>query len=317
MKVVRLYGPGDLRLQDEPAPVAGAGETLVQVTAVGICGSDLHWFSHAGIGDTPLEVPLILGHEAAAVTTSGQRVAIDPAIPCDRCEMCLQGNPHLCPNVRFAGHGRQDGMLREMLSWPAARLFPLPDSLDDAAGAMLEPLGVAIHAVDLGKLQRGMKVGIFGCGPIGLLVLQRCQIGGAAEVFFTEPLPHRRLAAEGLGGKPWTPGCEVDIAFECAGANGAVEDAVAAARPAGHVVLVGIPDDDRTSFQASVARRKGLTIRLSRRMKGTYPRAIRLVESGMIDVRSLVTHRFGWERAAEAFALAERREGLKILVGPA
>jgi len=317
MKVVRLYGPSDLRVEEEPTPALAVDETLVQVKAVGICGSDLHWFSQAGIGDTSLASPLVLGHEAAGVTAAGQRVAIDPNIPCGTCEPCLQGNPHLCLNVRFAGHGEQDGALREMLAWPSRCLVSLPAALDEAAGAMLEPLGVAMHAVDLGKLRPGFRVGIFGCGPIGLLVLQLARAAGASEVLFTEPLPHRRAAAQRFGGQPWHSGLEVDVAFECAGENAAVEDAIEAAKPAGHVVLVGIPDDDRTSFQASTARRKGLTMRLSRRMKDTYPRAVQLVESGLIDVNSLVTHRFRWEDAAEAFALAQRREGLKILLGPA
>jgi L-iditol 2-dehydrogenase len=127
-------------------------------------------------------------------------------------------------------------------------------------------------------------------------------------------LPHRLEAARGFGGTQWTPGREVDVAFECAGAEGAVQDAIAAARPGGCVVLVGIPDDDRTWFTASVARRKGLTIKLSRRMKHTYPRAIRLVETGRVDAGGLVTLRFPLERTAEAFASAQRRAGLKVIV---
>lgn len=316
MRVARLHTVGDVRLHDEPDPAPGLGETLVRVTAVGLCGSDLHWFGEAGIGDTRLARPLVLGHEFAGVTQAGLRVAVDPAAPCETCEFCLEGNPNLCGAMRFAGHGQEDGGLRETLAWPTRCLFPFPDSLSDADGAMLEPLGVALHAVDLGKIRAGMRVGVFGCGPIGLLVMQMARVAGAIEVYVTEPLPQRLNAARGFGGKEWKPGQEVDIAFECAGVNEAVEDAIAAVRPGGRVILVGIPDDDRTSFSASVARRKGLTIKLSRRMKHTYPRAIRLVESGVVDVRSLVTHRFPLERAAEAFAVAQRREGLKVIVEP-
>lgn len=181
---------------------------------------------------------------------------------------------------------------------------------------MLEPLGVALHAVDLGKVRPGLRVGVFGCGPIGLLVMQVARVAGATDVFVTEPLAHRLDAARQLGAKEWTPGQEVEVAFECAGENGAVEAAIAAAKPGGRVILVGIPGEDRTSFTASIARRKGLTIKLSRRMKHTYPRAIRLVESGLVDVRSLVTHRFPLEKTADAFAVAQRREGLKVIVEP-
>ncbi len=316
MKVARLHSVGDVRLHDEPAPTPGSDEALVRVTAVGVCGSDLHWFSEAGIGDARLARPLVLGHEFAGVTETGQRVAVDPAIPCGVCEFCREGDPNLCLALRFAGHSTDDGGLREWLAWPRRCLFPIPDSLSEADGAMLEPLGVALHAVDLGKVRPGLRVGVFGCGPIGLLVMQVARVAGATDVFVTEPLAHRLDAARQLGAKEWTPGQEVEVAFECAGENGAVEDAIAAAKPGGRVILVGIPGEDRTSFTASIARRKGLTIKLSRRMKHTYPRAIRLVESGLVDVRSLVTHRFPLEKTADAFAVAQRREGLKVIVEP-
>ncbi len=316
MKVARLLAAGKIRLADEPMPVPCADETLIKVLAVGVCGSDLHWFEKASIGDTALHQPLVLGHEAAGITEAGERVAVDPSISCGTCEYCRQGNPNFCTHLRFAGHGTQDGALSEMLAWPSRCLVRLPESLSAADGAMLEPLGVALHAVDLGKLRAGMRVGVFGCGPIGLLVLQLVRASGAASVYYTEPLSHRSDAAEKFGAARWTPDVEVDVAFECAGVNPAVEDAISAAKPGGRVVLVGIPEDDRTAFTASVARRKGLTIKLSRRMMHTYPRALRLVVKGMVDVRSLVTHRFPLERTAEAFAVARRREGLKVIIEP-
>jgi L-iditol 2-dehydrogenase len=320
MKAVRLHAPNDLRQHDEPKPEPGPGEVLVRVTAVGICGSDLHWFGEAGIGDARLEKPLILGHEFAGMISDGprkgERVAIDPAVPCNTCEFCRQGNPNLCKHLRFAGHGLEDGALREYIAWPEECLFPLPDPLSNADGVMLEPLGVAIHAVDLAHLRAGMSVGVFGCGPIGLLVIQVARLAGATEVLVTEPLPHRLEAARGLGAREWTPGQEVDVAFEVAGENEAVEAAFAAVKPGGRVILAGIPADDRTSFPASVARRKGLTIKLVRRMKFTYPRAIQLVENGKVDVRSLVSHQFPLEQAQQAFTVAQRREGLKIIITP-
>ena len=316
MRVARLYGVGDVRLSDEPAPSAGPGEMLVRVTAVGICGSDLHWYGQGGIGDARLHRPLVAGHEFAGVTADGQRVAVDPAVSCNQCDMCLAGHPNLCRDLRFAGHGADDGGLRECVAWPARCLVPLPEALSPAAGALLEPLGVAIHAMDLGHVRAGASVGVFGCGPIGLLVLQVARAAGAADIFVTEPLPHRLAAARAFGAQPWGPGREVDVAFECAGVNAALDDALAAARPGGRVVLVGIPDDDRSTFSASVARRKGLTLALSRRMKHTYPRAIRLVETGQVQVESLITHRFPLEQAPAAFAVAQRREGLKVIVEP-
>jgi L-iditol 2-dehydrogenase len=318
MKTLRLHAPRVMRMHDEPTQKPGPGELLIRVKAVGVCGSDLHWFSEAGIGDTRLETPLVLGHEFAGIIAAGprrgERVVIDPTISCHTCEYCLQGNPNLCENVRFAGFGQEDGALREYVAWPEECLFTLPDSLSDADGVMLEPLGVAIHAVDLAHLRPGMSVGVFGCGPIGLLVVQMARLSGASNIFASEPLLHRIQAAQALGAMNWTAEKTVDVAFEVAGENSAVEDAVTAAKPGGRVILVGIPADDHTTFSASVARRKGLTIKLVRRMKFTYPRAIQLVEKGLVDVRSLVTHSFPLERASEAFIAAELREGLKVIV---
>ena len=329
MKSVRLHGTGDLRNHDEPVPVAAEGEKLVRIRSVGICGSDLHWFSEGEIGDAKLERPLVLGHEFAGETEDGQRVAIDPAIPCGRCEFCEHGHPNLCSSMVFAGHGTQDGALREWMAWNEKSIFPIPDSISPADGAMLEPLGVAIHTVDLGKIKAGMTVGVFGCGPIGLLILQMARLTGAADIIVTDKLVHRVEVAKAFGAshtflaedgreieeiQAATNGRGVDVAFEAAGTQDAVDVSVAAVIPGGKVVLAGIPPDDKTSFSASTARRKGLTIKIVRRMKHTYPRAIELVSKGLVDVRSLVTHRFPLEQASEAFRLAERREGLKVII---
>jgi L-iditol 2-dehydrogenase len=302
-----------------------------------VCGSDLHWFSEAGIGDAQLKHPLVLGHEFAGETQEGQRVAVDPAISCGVCEFCLQGHPNLCSALIFAGHGEQDGALQECIAWDEKSLFPIPDSFTQADGAMLEPLGVAIHSVDLGKLKAGMTVGVFGCGPIGLLIVQLARLAGATNIIATDVLPQRVDAAKSLGAhhaflaedsreleepalsvvemiRAATQGRGVDVVFEAAGEQSAVDAAFSAVLPGGKVILVGIPDNDRTSFNASLARRKGLTIKLVRRMKHTYLRAIDLVSKDLVNVRSLVTHRFPLDQTAEAFRLAARREGLKVMI---
>jgi L-iditol 2-dehydrogenase len=329
MKVIRLHARADLRLKDEPRPVPQQGEKLIRIKSVGVCGSDLHWFSEGTIGDAKLERPLILGHEFAGELEDGQRVAIDPAIPCGCCELCEHGHPNLCSSMIFAGHGTHDGALREWMAWNEKNLFPIPDSLTFEDGAMLEPLGVAIHAVDLAHLKAGMMVGVFGCGPIGLLIIQLAKLSGAVNIVATDKLAHRVEAAKVYGAshaflagdnsqlsemRAATKGRGVDVAFEVAGVQDAVDASIAAVVPGGKVILVGIPDDDKTSFSASTARRKGLTIKLVRRMKHTYPRAIELVSKSLVDVRSLVTHRFPLEQATDAFRVAERREGLKIII---
>ena len=323
MWAARLHAPGDIRLAEEPVPATAPPMSLIRVTAVGICGSDLHWWDDAGIGDARLERPLVLGHENAGVIADGprrgQRVAIDPAIPDETCPQCRRGYRNLCPQVRFAGHGATDGGLREFLAWPASLLHPLPDPLSDADGALLEPLGVALHALDLGHLRLGQSAAVIGCGPIGLMLIQLLLAAGAGRVVAADPLPHRLRAAAGFGAQaagPELAGADVDTAFEVAGTGDAVDAAMTAVRPGGRVVLAGIPDDDRTSFRASVARRKGLTIAMSRRMNDAYPRAIALAASGRVDLTSLVTRTAPLTEVADAFQTAARREGLKVVVRP-
>jgi L-iditol 2-dehydrogenase len=327
MKALRLHGVGDLRLHEEPDDVAGEGDVLVDVTAVGLCGSDRHWVTEGAIGDAALERPLVLGHEFAGVIASGprsgQRVALDPAVPCDRCAVCAAGLPHLCPETSFAGHGTTDGALRTRLAWPERLAHAVPDVLGDAEGALLEPLGVALHALDLGQAGEGTVAGVFGCGPIGLLLVQALAAAGAETIVATDPLPHRRAAAEASGaarvldpgelGDDWS----VDVAFETAGTDEALADAIAAARPGGRVVLVGIPDGDRTSFTASPARRKGLTLLICRRMKpDDLPRAIELAAEGRVDLESLVGERHALQDWEEAFAALVDRRTLKVVVEP-
>ncbi|MBO0808282.1 MAG: alcohol dehydrogenase catalytic domain-containing protein, partial [Actinobacteria bacterium] len=336
MRAARLHAVGDLRLADEPEPVPEPGSSLVRVTAVGICGSDLHWWGEAGIGDARLAAPLVLGHEAAGVIAAGprrgERVAIDPAIPCGACRPCRSGYRNLCVQIRFAGHGGTDGAMREFLSWPDELLHPLPDTLSDADGAVLEPLGVALHALDLGHVRFGAVVAVAGLGPIGLLLVQVLRAAGASMVAGFDPLPHRREAAlrlgadlaldpadgadgggpasgsdDGAAGGPARGpdggaagshargaigGDGADVAFEMAGTSEAVDLAMTLARPGGRVVLGGIPGDDRTVFRASTARRKGLTIAMVRRMNEAYPRAISVAVRGRADLAAVVTARF-------------------------
>lgn len=350
MKVLRLHAIHDLRLSDEPIPVPGPDtpaprrasrsgtdvrepqDVLVKIAAVGICGSDAHWYTEGRIGPSLLTTPMVLGHEFTAVVASGkltgQRVAVDPALPCGVCEFCQEGNPNLCPTVRFAGTDNMDGSMQEYMLWPAKNLHPLPDNLSDVDGTMLEPLGVAMHASRLGPIQPGMSVVVCGCGPIGLMVIQLACLAGAGRIFATDILSQRLEIAREVGATDvfMADGSErsaildathkrgVDVAYEVAGQNAAVETAVVASKPGGLVVVTGIPADDRTTFSASTARRKGLTLKIVRRMKHTYPRAIQLVSTGKIDVHSLISHVLPFSEYQKAFDLAERRAGIKVVI---
>jgi L-iditol 2-dehydrogenase len=326
MRTTRLYGTSDIRIGEEPAPEPAGGQWLVRVTAVGICGSDLHWWEEGAIGDAKLTHPLVLGHEGAGVIESGpragERVAIDPAITCGQCRACRDGYHNLCYRIRFSGHGETDGMMRELMAWPSALLHPLPDTVTDTGGAMLEPLGVALWSLDLGHLPFGGTALVAGCGPIGLLLIQLLRVGGASRVIAIEPLAHRREAAARCGADlVLDPAADVsaagvDVAFEAAGNNDGVRLALESVRPGGRVVLAGIPGDDRISFTASLARRKGLTIAMVRRMNEVYPRAIDLVSRGVVDVDSLVTGHAGLDSVADAFTAAADRTGLKVIIEP-
>jgi L-iditol 2-dehydrogenase len=334
MKALRLYGPGELRLVDEPEPAPADDELLLRVTAVGLCGSDRHWVVEGSIGDATLARPLVLGHEFAATIQSGpragERVAVDPADPCRRCAVCRAGLQHLCPTLRFAGHGSTDGALRTLIAWPSRLVHAVPDLLTDAEAALLEPLGVALHAVDLGHVRPGTTAGVFGCGPLGILLVQSLRAVGATSILATDRLAHRVDAAAALGAERPLRADEaraqlaetaaegvVDVAFEVAGEDDALACAIDAVRPGGRVVVVGIPDGDRTTFTASAARRKGLTISLCRRMEpADLPRAIRVAGAGRIDLAALVTDRRTLDQWEPAFEHLVERRGLKAVVLP-
>lgn len=337
MLALRLHPDRQLRLHDEPIPEPGRGDALIRVGAVGLCGSDRHWVVDGGIGDALLSAPLVLGHEFAGLVESGslrgRRVAVDPAVSCGTCEPCTTGHANLCIRVVFAGHGRTDGALREFMAWPEASLHPLSDHLDDRVGAMVEPLAVAIHGVDLGRVGEGATVGVIGCGPIGLLVVALARSARARLIVATDPSRQRREAAADLGATSTieatgtaddgdavlaaTGRRGLDVVFEVAGEAAAVECAVTAARPGARIVLLGIPPDDRTTFAASVARRKGLTLHLARRSTHeTFTRAVDLAEAASIDLGGLVTLRVPLAEGPRAFKALVRRDGIKTVVEP-
>ena len=215
MRAIRLHGPFDLRSGDEPAPPAPvANQVLLKVDAVGICGSDLHMYETGGIGGRVAEQPFRLGHEFAGTVIAagpaaqtetgqplapGQRVAVEPAVPCGHCENCRDGHPNLCPDHQFFGVPPDDGALCERLLVPGPNCFLLPDHINPESGALLEPLGVAIHAVDLGKIRAGDSVTVFGAGPIGLLLLAVARVSGAHPLYVYDPLPERRAQALQFG----------------------------------------------------------------------------------------------------------------------
>lgn len=320
----RLMAVRSIVVGDVPVPEPADGEVVIRVLAVGLCGSDAHWYEEGAIGDSRLQAGLILGHEFCGVIETGpragERVAVDPAVPCLVCEQCREGRHNICVDLGFAGHRTTDGALRGHMVWPERFLVPLPSDMSDAAGALLEPLGVALHAVDLARVDETSSVGVIGCGPIGLLIVTALQARGIERITASDPLDHRvraagDMAADAAEGIP--SGAEFDVVFETAGTEAGMAAALSGAKPGGRVVEVGIPPRDHTTMRASVARRKELTIVWCRRMAtGDLARAAELGLEQMGRLDGLVSHRYGLGDATAAFKALADRVGLKILVSP-
>jgi L-iditol 2-dehydrogenase len=343
----RLHGPRDLRIDSVSHPGDPAtGEALVRVETVGICGSDLHAFRHGSTSGEGPQGPIVMGHEFAGTIEQvgdgafdgegrplavGARVAVDPAQPCGICEWCLRGDPNLCPTIKFCGLWPTDGALRPFIRVPADTCFPVPDGIGAATAAMLEPLGVAIHAMDLAKLSVGESLAVIGTGSIGLCTLQLAAFGHAGPVFAADQLPWRADYAAKCGANVSfcsrdtdivrevlnaTNHRGVDVVIEATTGGGAVQQGAEMLAPGGRLIVVGIDEEDQLTLRHSTARRKGLTIRMVRRMKHAYPRAMRLAAQRGLDLTGFITHWFPLEQSAEAFALnADYRDGvIKVMI---
>ena len=332
-----LHGPHDARVSPYNLREGADDETLIDVAAVGLCGSDLHYYKDGGIGSALVSQPFVPGHEFGGYLCEdveelglerGALVAVDPNRSCGVCEYCRRGFPNLCPYVKFIGAPPFDGAMTQRIWVPRSQIVPLPDGFSPLEAVMLEPLGVAIHAVDLAKPALLENVALLGCGPIGLLILQVLKVAGAGDVLAVDPQPHRREMAARLGAA-WT-GPDIPALREVTEREGAplvveatnapegFRDAVLAARIGGRIVMVGIPDGDSYTLPAAETRRRGLKIKFARRMGEVYPRAIELVAQRKVDVASMVTHELGLDEAPDAFRRhAEMAPGvIKTLIYP-
>jgi L-iditol 2-dehydrogenase len=310
-------------------PELAPGEALVRVLQVGICGSDLHLFRDGAIGEARASLPFVLGHEAVGVVVEvrapeyqslvGQRVAIEPAVPCLRCEFCLRGDLNLCPYHSFLGLPPTAGAMQEFIAHPAHLLEPLPDTLSDAEGVLLEPLAIALHAVDLGKLRTGTSAAILGCGTLGLCVLMVLKQMGVHPIFCTDLLDHRLNLARELGADETVNAAQVDVVmeaqrftkgrgfdyvFECAGVDNTQWQTAQVAAPGAKCLIIGTNPAGHVRLQGSDARRKGLSILMVRRSRLTLQRAMRLTVQGRVPLARLATHAFSMIHCQEAFETA-------------
>ncbi len=326
----RLHAAGDVRVLTRPAAPDLPGRTRVAISSVGLCGSDVHWYTEGRIGDVAVEAPMVLGHEMTGVALdgplAGRAVAVDPAVPCRRCPTCEQGLTHLCPDVDFAGQAGTDGGLQSELVWPTAQLLPVPPEVAEPDASLLEPLGVAVHSLDLATVRPGMPVGVVGCGPIGLLVIQIAAAWGC-PVTAVEPLAHRAEAARRAGAEQVlatadpaevaqaVAGGRCPVVVEVSGADAGLATAAHLLSPGGRIVVTGIPDGDTVSFSAATMRRKGVTLAVVRRMsEAAFARGARLAAAGVVDLSWLITDRFALRDTGAALQSAAARQGLKVAV---
>lgn len=338
MRVAVLNRPGDVEVVERPTPTPAADEVLVRVHAVGVCGSDTHYFDHGRIGRFVLESPLVLGHEASGVIEAvghdvdsarvGQRVSIEPGVPCRACEQCLGGRYNLCPDMRFHATPPVDGSLAELVTIHHAFAHAVPDSVSDEAAALLEPLSVGVWACRKGGVGPGSRVLVTGAGPIGLVCVQVARACGASEIVVADLNEQRLLVAIDLGatrtiasgdqsitaGYAGRPGPEVLL--ECSGHPGATGEGIRALAPAGRAVLVGMGGDE-LPLPLSVVQERELVVTGTFRYAGTWPTAIALAASGRVDLERLVTGRFPLAETAAALTAARDTPGaIKSVITP-
>ncbi|WP_408637656.1 NAD(P)-dependent alcohol dehydrogenase [Ornithinimicrobium sediminis] len=334
MRVSVLTAPGAVSLVERPEPEPAADEVLVRVGSVGICGSDVHYYDHGRIGPYVVRGPLVLGHEASGVVTAvgagvdaarvGQRVAVEPGVPCRRCDQCKHGRYNLCPDVRFMATPPVDGAFAELVTVPADFAHPVPDHLSDDAAALVEPLSVGVWACRKAAVGVGSRVLVCGAGPVGLLTVQVARAQGATEVVCTDISPERLAMAGACGatrtvdvtaGAGTLTGLEVDAAIECSGAASSVLTALHAVRPAGTVVLVGMGSDE-VAVPLSLLQHREIVLTGTFRYANTYPAAIALAAGGAISLDELVTGRFGLAQVEEALRSTRAPGTVKSIVRP-
>ena len=337
MKALRLTGLRQMELTEVPNPeLRNDTDVLLKMGAIGVCGSDIHYYLTGRIGSQIVKYPFTVGHECAGAVEAvgsavknlavGDKVAVDPAQPCWKCEQCQVGREHTCRDLKFLGTpGQGDGCLSEYIVMPETSCFKIPDSMPLGVAAACEPLSIGVYAVKLSVPMPGKKIGILGSGPIGLSVLLPAKVQGADKIYVTDKIDGRLKVAERCGAA-WTGNPDkadiveevaaleplgLDVVFECCGKQEALDQAVEMLKPGGKLVLVGIPEIDRVSFAIDKLRRKEICIQNVRRQVGCVQDALDLIDSGKVNVDFMITHHFTLDQTVDAFELvAEYADGV-------
>jgi L-iditol 2-dehydrogenase len=332
MKAMMLTGIREMEMKEVPTPeVLNDKDVLIRMKTIGVCGSDIHYYVSGRIGSQVVQYPFTVGHEGAGQVEAvgkgvtrvkpGDRIAIEPAMPCWECDQCRAGRPHTCRNLRFLGcPGQAEGSLSEYIVMPETSCIKISDSMSYDQAAISEPLAIGVYAVRQSIPMPGARVGILGFGPIGMSVLLPAQAMGAKEVFVTDKIEERLQIAARSGAKGIAnplkgdvvekiqggAGGLLDVVFECCGQQEAIDNAVDLLKPGGSLMIIGIPEFDRWSFPVDKCRHKELRIQNVRRQNEALLPALELMESGKVSVEAMATHRFSFADAKAAFDLVAR-----------
>lgn len=329
MKSVKLIAKQEFGIFDEEIPVPDkTNNVLIKIASVGVCGSDMHYFKHGRIGEDVIKFPFIIGHEASGYIEkiigdskglkTGQLVAIEPAVTCGKCDQCIAGRPHTCRFNRFmGGAGQLEGLSREYVTVPASNVFAVPEGFTPNEAAFVEPMSIGAYAVKLAKITTSDDIGIIGVGPIGMSVLMSLKYTGNEKQYVWDKLDYRLINAE-KAGAIWTGNPEkieiekellkilpneLDIVFECCGEQEALNTALRVLKPGGKLVIVGIPTEDRISFDMNLLRRKEIAIINVRRQNHSVPDAIKVINHFRPLSDSLITHTFNYRQTKDAFQM--------------
>ena len=332
MRANILKSQGDMAMETLPLPQLDPDQVLVQVAAVGVCGSDVHYYEHGRIGPYIVDHPLVLGHELsgriAAVGSAvdparvGRRVAVEPQRPCRTCKQCKAGRYNLCPDIEFYATPPVDGAFAEYVSIQSDFAYDIPDSVSDEAAALIEPLSVGLWACERAEIKPGSRVLIAGAGPIGIIAAQAARAFGATEIYISDIAEDRLAfalehgATHALNARTDSvEGLDVDAFIDASGAPQAVRSGIKAVAPAGRVILVGLGADD-VELPVSYIQNREIWLSGVFRYTNTWPLAIQLIADGKVDLDILVTGRFALAESEEALKAGRQPGQLKAVVYP-
>jgi len=343
MPVAELIAPHQFRLRENELSDPPAGRVQVRVEAVGICGSDLHYFAEGHVGYTQSRYPMVLGHEPSGTVlktgpgvtgwSPGDRVALEAPIYCYHCEACMTGHHNLCENGTFMSSPDEPGFFRDRVNLPAVNLIPLPDNLSFVEAAIWEPLGIVLHSFHFAEPKLGETVAVFGAGPIGLTTIAALKLAGVGRVWSIEPVAHRRHLALALGADDaidphqTDPVAEVlaatgrrgvDLAIDCAGKENSINQAIRMTRMAGRVQVTAVPSEILVPIEFHIIRRKELNFFTSRRANKTGHTAVETLSRYPERFTPMITHRMGMNGVQDAFEMLESYSGGvgKIVIVP-